>query len=282
MIFSSDDFYILDSGLVLLETTINILNEKLYVHSDPRSTVAAWIRNVVANRLASTGQEWTALFGHYNSGTYNNQWQIIDYKLLKPGDKKLQPGTLWIVEQIPGFTKSMDVTPILQQNGYWASYNRPFFKETNELSMFEKYANSKGATKEEKELFTYNQCPRAKIFAREQSKVVDLASLKKVLRLNRYKTDPVSAGCPGNAIAARYDLKPTAKCDATILRANGATDAKVTNAQLAALLQAEAIGGPSTDEQPPFNWATTKFKKPPGQPDLWNFAWKVMQPANTF
>jgi len=178
----------------------------------------------------------------------------------------------------------MDVTSILQQNGYWASYNRPFFKETNELSMFEKYATSVGSTKEEKELFTYNQCPRAKIFAREQSKVVDIASMKQVLRLNRYQTDSVSAGCPGNAIAARYDLKATAsaKCDVTALKANGATDAKVTNSKLASMLQAEAVGGPTSDEQTPFNWATSTFKKPPGQPDLWNFAWKVMSPPDTF
>jgi len=94
----------------------------------------------------------------------------------------------------------------------------------------------------------------------------------------------VSGGCPGNAIAARYDLKATAlaKCEVSALKANGATDAKVTNAALASLLHSEAVGGPSTDEQPPFNWATTTFKKPLGQPDLWNFAWKMMIPADTF
>jgi len=207
---------------------------------------------------------------------------VVDYKLFDKTKKALAPGTLWIVEQIPGFTKSMDVTPILQNNKFWGSYNRPFFKETNELSMFEKFAKAVGSTKEEKELFTYNQCPRAKIFAREHSRVTDLAGMKSLLRLNRYQTDAVSAGCPGNAIAARYDLKPTGKCDVTALKPNGATDAKVTNAALVAALTCEAVGGPSTDDQTPFDWSKTAFKKPAGQPDLWNFAWKTMRPVPRF
>ncbi len=67
--------------------------------------VMAWIRNLVANRLASNGAEWSNVFGHYNSGTYNNQWMIVDYKLFNPKAEALAPGTLWLFEQIPGFTK---------------------------------------------------------------------------------------------------------------------------------------------------------------------------------
>jgi len=283
MIFSSDDFYILDSGLVLLETTINILDEKLYALSDPRSTLMAWIRNIIANRLAGTGKEWCDLFGRYNSGTYNNQWMIVDYKRFDPRSPTLAPGTLWLVEQIPGFVKSRDVTPVLQRNGYWASYNRPFFKEVNERSMFEHYAEAKGNTAREKELFTYNQCPRAKIFAREQSKVTDLESLKRLMRLNSYLTDPISKGCPGTAIAARYDIPPIShNCDVGV-KANGATDAKVTNFKMAAGLQAFAVNGPTTDECPPFSWpANPKFKRPPGHPDVWHFPWKLMEPDAKF
>jgi len=280
MIFSSDDFYILDSGLVLLETTLNILDEKLYSHADPRATVMAWIRNLVANRLASTGKEWTSLFAHYNSGTYNNQWMVVDYKLFDPNKATLAPGTLWLVEQIPGFTKSMDVTSLLEKNHYWASYNRPFFKETNSLSMFEHFAEAAGKTTEEKELFTYNQCPRAKIFARDQNKVTNLESMKKILRYNHYQTDSVSAGCPGASIAARFDLPvvPGHKCDVLKLKANGATDGKVTNAALVSLMQAYAVSGPSNDNLPTFDWSKTSFKKPPLLPNIWNFAWKLMSP----
>jgi hypothetical protein len=34
---------------------------------------------------------------------------------------------LWILEQIPGRTEQADVTSILLANGYWPSYNVPYF-----------------------------------------------------------------------------------------------------------------------------------------------------------
>jgi hypothetical protein len=57
-ISSSDDFYALDTGLVVTETTLNVLDERLYDLSDPNTQVQAWVRNLVANRLATTGKEW--------------------------------------------------------------------------------------------------------------------------------------------------------------------------------------------------------------------------------
>ena len=49
------------------------------------TSVFEWLRNVVANRLASNGQNWTEIFSQYNSGTYNNQFGILDYKQFKKG-----------------------------------------------------------------------------------------------------------------------------------------------------------------------------------------------------
>jgi hypothetical protein len=100
--------------------------------------------------------------------------------------------------------------------------------------------------------------------------------------LNQYVTDSISDGCPGNAIAARYDLKPTnKKCDVMQLRANGATDAKVTNAEMAGRLESEAVAGPTDDDQEPFDWSLTTFKKPAGQPDVFDFDWKLMKADTT-
>ncbi len=39
------------------------------------------MRAIIANLLATTGTEWAATFSKYNSGTYNNQWMIVDYKV---------------------------------------------------------------------------------------------------------------------------------------------------------------------------------------------------------
>ncbi len=51
--------------------------------------------------MANSGKEWYEIFAKYNSGTYNNQYMIVDYKLFKPFNA-LQANTLWIVEQMPG------------------------------------------------------------------------------------------------------------------------------------------------------------------------------------
>lgn len=78
----------------------------------------------MANRLANDGRTWCSLFERYNSGTYNNQWMILDYKLFEPG-KPLQPDTFWVLEQLPGIVEKADKTELLEEQRYWASYNIP-------------------------------------------------------------------------------------------------------------------------------------------------------------
>lgn len=40
---------------------------------------------MVANRLATDGKSWSDIFQQYNSGTYNNQWMVVDYNKFKKG-----------------------------------------------------------------------------------------------------------------------------------------------------------------------------------------------------
>lgn len=63
--------------------------------------VFEWLRNMVANRLATSAAEWTTIFSQHNSGTYNNQWMVVDFNLFEPG-QPLQNGTLFVLEQFPG------------------------------------------------------------------------------------------------------------------------------------------------------------------------------------
>jgi len=49
--------------------------------------------------MATTGQEWAEIVAHNNSGTYNNQYMVIDLKLFSPG-QELQPNLLWVIEQV--------------------------------------------------------------------------------------------------------------------------------------------------------------------------------------
>lgn len=64
---SLDDFYILGSGMVMLQTTNNVFNTSLYDFVVPQS-VFAWQRVRVANMMASSGKEWGTLMAKYNSG----------------------------------------------------------------------------------------------------------------------------------------------------------------------------------------------------------------------
>lgn len=57
-----------------------------------------------------------------------------------------------------------------------------------------------------------------------------MEGMKRIMMFNDYKNDPFSEGCPGNAIAARFDLvAPTCRGQSRL--ANGATDAKVSAAR---------------------------------------------------
>ena len=82
-----------------------------------RSTVATRLattlfRSTVANRLATDGRSWTNIFSVHNSGTYNNQWMVVDYNQFTPGDKELKPNLLWVLEQIPGYIQTKDLTQV--------------------------------------------------------------------------------------------------------------------------------------------------------------------------
>jgi len=276
LLYSGDDFTVLSSGLVAQETTIGNNNAELWKYIRPTGQVLEGIRSVVANRLATTGKEWTEIFGRHNSGTYNNQWMIVDYKRFKPG-KPLRDGLLWVLEQLPTLVVSRDVTDTLRQQSYWPSYNSPYFTSIFNLSgvpsLVEKYGD----------WFTYDKTPRALMFQRDQSNVKDLSSMISLMRYNDYQNDPLSR-CQQcnppysaeNAISARNDMNPangTYPFPALSHRSHGGTDCKVTSLSMMLSLDFIAAGGPTFDPLPPFRWSLSDFhgRSHVGQPDLWNF-----------
>lgn len=54
---------------------------------------------------------------------------VIDTKRFVPGSSTLQSGLLWIIEQIPGMTQRADVSDVMARQGYWPSYNVPYFEK---------------------------------------------------------------------------------------------------------------------------------------------------------
>ncbi|XP_071369739.1 putative phospholipase B-like 2 [Centroberyx affinis] len=276
-IFSGDDFYILSSGLVTLETTIGNSNPALWKFVQPTGQVMEWLRNIAANRMAATGKQWAEIFSMYNSGTYNNQWMIVDYNLFTPGKTDIDEGLLTVLEQIPGLVIYTDKTRELLEKGYWASYNIPYYVEIFNASGCNELVKKFGPW------FSLDQNPRAQIFRRNQTAVTDLDSMVRLMRYNNFKEDPLSRcdGCnpPGNgenAISARSDLNPangTYPFGALRQRPHGGTDMKLTSYGMFSEFGMLAVNGPTWDQVPPFQWSTSPYKDllHMGHPDTWTF-----------
>lgn len=276
-IFSCDDFYILGSGLVTLETTIGNKNPALWKYVQP-NCVLEWLRNVVANRLALDGDTWADIFKKFNSGTYNNQWMIVDYKAFVPGRPSPGSRVLTILEQIPGMVMVADKTSELYQKTYWASYNIPSFEKVFNASGLQSLVAQYG------DWFSYDGNPRAQIFRRNQSLVHDVDSMMQLMRYNDFLHDPLSL-CKAcnphpngeNAISARSDLNQangSYPFQALQQRPHGGIDAKVTSMALAKALCFMAASGPTWDQVPPFEWNSSPFSGllHMGQPNLWKFS----------
>uniref|UniRef100_K9J1Z8 Phospholipase B-like n=1 Tax=Desmodus rotundus TaxID=9430 RepID=K9J1Z8_DESRO len=277
-VFSCDDFYVLGSGLVTLETTIGNRNPALWKYVTPRDCVMEWVRNIVANRLAVDGDTWAGVFKRFNSGTYNNQWMIVDYKAFVPGGPSPGSRVLTVLEQIPGMVVVADRTSELYQKTYWASYNIPSFETVFNASGLQALVAQYG------DWFSYDRSPRAQIFQRNQSLVHDMASMIQLMRYNDFLHDPLSLckACDPqpngeNAISARSDLNPangSYPFQALQQRSHGGIDVKVTSRALAKALRLVAASGPTWDQVPPFQWSTSPFSSllHMGQPDLWKFS----------
>lgn len=72
-ISSTDDFYQINNELVVMETTIEILNENMYSYvAKEDKYIPDYMRVVISNRLARNAPEWTRWLKYVNTGTYNS------------------------------------------------------------------------------------------------------------------------------------------------------------------------------------------------------------------
>lgn len=276
---SIDDWYIIkySSDLVVIETTNDVYNHSIYDALTPKS-VLCWLRSVVANQLATTAKEWTSLFSTHASGTYTNQWMIIDLNVFSKRSGLASPTTslFWVLEEMPGLIVAQDQTEHLKKNGYWASYNVPFFNRIYEYSgtaqMFQKFGDE----------YSHENCPRARMFRELWKGASSLIGMQRAINYNKWQTDPFSLGEAKNAIAARYDL------DVASPEAVGALDGKVgsfksvkgdverVNTKLGTTY---ARVGATHDDQPIFCWKDPFLATPHnGHPSCFNFSWQALSP----
>ncbi|EFJ52468.1 hypothetical protein VOLCADRAFT_86598 [Volvox carteri f. nagariensis] len=238
LLHSKDDWYTTDV-FVVMETTNGVYNKELYDLIQPKC-VLMWQRV--------------------------QQWMVLDVQQLQ--QPRPRSDVLWVLEQVPGRTVSKDVTEVLMEQGYWASYNVPYFPEIYNLTGYPQPS-------------IYTTCPRAMIFSREQSQLSSLTDIQTLMRLNRYQTDPLSLGLPNNAIAARYDLP--AAIDGSgqphnwTRRAYGAVDAKIVDLDSFRARRTYVINGPTADDQPVFRWSTEPIFdaiRRDGCVDEFDFGWQ--------
>ncbi|CAK0868560.1 unnamed protein product [Prorocentrum cordatum] len=273
---SLDDFFVLSSGMVVQETTNSVFPPRKGMCT-PYS-VLTWARTVLANRMATDGRSWTEWFSQENSGTINNQWMVVDYNRFTPGSP-LQNGTLWVLEQLPGFIESADMTPQLRIS-HWPSFNQPYFPAVRNLSGNDAMAARFGLQ------YTYDLNPRAKLFRRDAPKVQSRKELRRFMRYNDWRHDPLSAAGYGgateprsaeNAIAARSDLIPREAAtpeQAALRGAHGNTDAKLVGRGDVRGMRFDFVVGPTHDDQPVFTWAGEWAATPhDGHPEAFNFTW---------
>ena len=138
---------------------------------------------------------------------------------------------------------------------------RPYFPEIYEISGFEaayeKYGDS----------YSYTQCVRAQMFARDQSTVQSVQDLERLIRYDDYQNDPLSKGDPAAAICPRYDLRTTGA------KAFGGIDGKVSSYSLVRQNVVRAQSGPTADQQPVFTWADWETTIHTGMPEVYDFPW---------
>jgi hypothetical protein len=273
---SMDDFYQTSTGLTVLETSIQVFNEQLWLDGEVGQNPANllyWIRAMVANRMATDARSWMDVFGRNNGGTYNNEWYVLDRKKFSPGDT-YKEGLLTAINQLPGSVMCQDMSAELQQ-GYVASYNVPVIKEVFDLAGYPQAVIKHGP-----DMLSYENCARARIFQRDHAKVEDLFCMRHLMQYNDYENDLISKGNPMYAIASRGDkqyVKQAKLRKHTKPRAFGAIDAKVSTISLADVGVVEAFSGPTPQQGVfCFNEPWVKVGPHTGVPECPDFEWQVM------
>jgi hypothetical protein len=275
LLTSVDDFFTVSgyAQLGVIETTNNLYNLQLLDKVVPQS-VLSWTRAITSNQIATSGAHWAETFSRYQSGTYTNQWMVLDLKLFAPGSPP-QKGFFTVLEEVPGLVHVEDQTATLIAEGYWGSYNIPVYADISEAAGYA--ALCAKSTSE-----CHDTCPRALIFKQYQSQITDVAGGEWMLSYNGFKNDSASQNDSCNAIACRGDLEPREVSRG----AYGALDAKVTSATLSKRNPGNspvyfARLGPTHQELPVFCWSQLADEdeyRHEGQPDCFDFDFQAFPP----
>jgi hypothetical protein len=160
--------------------------------------------------VTDNGDNWTSTFIRENSGSYNNEYIVVDTKLLA---NPLPAGFLWMIEQMPGLWNRTDVTSELRDRGYYQSINTP--REGTDIWDWADYSGEQEKEPKRKDFWSFHGQIREKIIERDASNISSYWDFRRFMRFNNYTMDPIfiinqttKEREPGQGIMARYDLRP--------------------------------------------------------------------------
>jgi len=263
-ISSTDDYYLMDSGLAITETTLSIPQKQNYPSFQ---SVPDFMRIMAANRLSSTSEEWVRSMQDSATGTYSSQWMVMDYKKFTPG-QELPDGSFYVFEQAPGASHYEDMSGRLREKHYWSSFDRAYFDDVRE-STGDNAMERRLGNQPEAELFSKDNTPRAQITRQTEGEITSLDAMREEMTRNKGTKEPVDRSklqVPSFAISARSDLADT---DGAINKdgsPDGGVDAKITSSCLFRSLSAQAISSPSHTTVPAFKWTNAGQETWPGYP----------------
>ncbi|XP_021188181.3 putative phospholipase B-like lamina ancestor [Helicoverpa armigera] len=292
-ITSQDEFYVVKGDkhrMAVTGTTLRNYNHKLWKEVNITEQVPVGPRVSAANHLATNVSSWGHIMATSNSGTACKQWLIVDFNrfdnlhTLAPRTEVDEPnevvtestlekdvrhivvyrnnnvhskGLLSLVEQVPGRTHSADLSDAFLEQGYWATYGLPFFKDIAEIThvnkMEEKYGN----------IFSESESPRALLFKLGHTNATTLDSIISLMRQNNMteanstnKEDIEVCSGDGNCILSErgYWSVVGVRGDITSLHreAFGVIDTKVVSGALNETnLDIVAVSGPPYTEIQP-------------------------------
>lgn len=204
-------------------------------------------RVMSANRLATDGRSWSRLLALNNGGTSSRQWLAVDPRII----------SVWLVEQLPGFTHAVDYSKHFGSTGFVACTGAPISEENRKVV---------GAMRD-----------AAVVRSDEVSKrQVNLTVPKEVAEMMRGRYTTGEDYSNNSTATMDRDLNEILAFRGDVGSQPfpvGVIDTKVLTAGLDGVETFEAISGPSFSEKiPAFNWSKSFPNEPHcGHPEVFNF-----------
>jgi hypothetical protein len=276
---STDDFYLMDSGISVMETSLEIINPTAYnaMRDLSQERIPCFVHVMAVNRLATSAEHWVHLVRNEGPAIYAAQWMVVDYNRFKAGSE-VPDETFYVAEVLPGLHHSEDLSAVLRSKGYWPSTNRPYFVDVRAATGHAAEQLRLVADPIKANAFSWEANSRALMLEKGALVIQDLSQMGLLMNQNTFPQTGSVAGGPGNEVSARMELETIGA------RPRGGIDAKVAGRCSLNSLTLQVISGPSHANQAPFSWLDAQGQERwpgwphTGLPDLWNFGFVQMDP----